>query len=781
MFTTSPSKTARTLCIALLFAGGRLAAEDATRLVTGTLRDAAGRPVAGARVVLDDGTSETRSGASGEYQLEATVGTHRLRVLTSDYVEAARDLEVAADLTGVDFTLAPPYRIQEDVVVRAIRADERAPITATGLDRPDLERQDFGQEMPVLLKQQPSMTFYSDNGTGFGYSYFYLRGIQQTRINMTVDGVPLTDAEDSALYFVDFADFTSSLESLQIQRGVGTSSVGAASFGGSINFASIDLADKPQAEADLGAGSFGSYRASLGLQSGSFGPGLALYARGSYQTTDGFRDNSGVTQRSLFYGARWQGQQTLVRVFGFVGHEETQEAFLAEEPDVLAQNLRANPLSPEERDSFGQRLVRAQVTRFLSAHSSLAVQGYYNGAGGWYRLWDDETAKTQLLQYGLDWRYLGGMVTFQHADHGFAMTLGAHGYDFRSTHTQDVVGGEPNYSNDNIKNEASGFLKLSYDRSRWHLFGDAQLRWARFEYVGSEPLGSIAWTFLNPKLGVRRDLSPVLSAYASVGKASREPARSDMLAGEDNASIDYDLGAVKPERVVDFEGGVDYRTRHLALAGNLYAMEFRNEIALTGELSAIGLPLRRNVDRSYRRGLELDARWQPGARWRLTGNANLSHNRIDTWPQSYDVYDAAGNYVGSQVLVSKDVSPLLTPTFTLNLGGEWTPRESLGLGLAFRHVASSFLDNTDQPDLKTPAVTTLDLTGRVSFGRWVRHVRPQLRIWVTNLLDDRHLYVSGYSYLFFTEDAHGGLIPGGTAYYYPQATRGVFARLEFGF
>src|SRR5262249_51546551 len=158
----------------------------------------------------------------------------------------------------------------------------------------------------------PSVTQYADSGSGAGYAYIYLRGIQSTRLNMTLDGVPLNDGEDSAVYFVDFGNFADSLESIQIQRGVGTSTVGAASYGGSINFASVDLRGARQLEAELGTGSFASNRASLGYQTGNLGPGLAFYARGSYQETDGFREHAGVTQRSLFFGGSHQDEQSFL-------------------------------------------------------------------------------------------------------------------------------------------------------------------------------------------------------------------------------------------------------------------------------------------------------------------------------------------------------------------------------------------------------------------------------------------------------------------------------------
>jgi iron complex outermembrane receptor protein len=191
-----------------------------------------------------------------------------------------------------------------------------------------------------------------------------------------------------------------------------------------------------------------------------------------------------------------------------------------------------------------------------------------------------------------------------------------------------VVDGTREYANSGFKNELSGFAKLGWDRGRWHLYGDAQVRSARFRYEGDLPIGSVDWTFFNPKLGARFDLGSGLSVYASVGRTAREPARADMFSGQDNPTIVYDLEAVRPESVVDFEAGLDYRRPGLTLLADVYAMEFRNEIALTGELSEIGLPLRRNVDRSHRRGLELDATWQAVPKLRLTAAANVSFNRI---------------------------------------------------------------------------------------------------------------------------------------------------------
>ncbi len=642
-------------------------------------------------------------------------------------------------------------------------------MTKKDIDRSEIEREYHGQEMPALLEHTPSITQYSETGSGAGYNYLYLRGIQQTRINMTLDGVPLSEPEDYGLYFVDFGDFASNVQSLQIQRGVGTSTVGAASYGGSINFASADLQDRRQLLGTLGVGSFDSSRGSLAFQSGRVGPGLAFYARASYLDTDGFREHSGVIQRSVFYGATRQGDRSFFKVFGFSGREKTQLAFLAVDPDTLAKDMRANPMDPAERDRFGQDFLQAQFTRALGSFSSLAVQGYY-------------PARTALLQYELDWHFVGGLVTFKHTSGRFNLTAGTHLNDFTSEHGQRETGAASrNYTNHGHKNEANVFAKLGYDVGAWHLYGDAQLRYSRFRYEGDLDLGSVDWTFFNPKLGARFDLTPALGIYASAGKATREPARGDMLAGEDNPTLRYDLAAVRPERVWDFEGGLDYRTGTLSLQANAYAMEFRNEIALTGELSAIGLPLRRNVDRSHRRGLELDASWQAAPSLRVHGNATLSRSRIRTWRQFYDVYDEAGNYLESVSQDHRDVRPLLTPAFVGNLGAEWTPVKGLALSASGRYVAKAHLDNTNDETTTTPGFFDLDAVLSVDFGRFVKVGHPRLRVQMNNVLDNSRIFASGYSYLYFTRTANGAETLTGTPYYYPLATRAVFVGLDLKF
>jgi iron complex outermembrane receptor protein len=763
--------------LAATSAAGPAAPPTAAIEVSGVVHDADGRPVAKAAVSL--GGERAVADERGAWMLRVRSGRSTIEVVAPGFETFRRELNVGPALGLVDVTLTPPLHLREDVVVQAVRADERTPVTKTNVSRETIELENRGQEMPFLLGTTPAVTYQSDTGLAAGYAYFTIRGIGETRLNVTLDGVPLQDPEDQALYFSNFGDFASVVDSIQIQRGVGTSSVGSASYGGSVNFASVNPSDRPGLSAQLGGGSWGTGRATVGLDSGRFGGGWALYGRLSGQTTDGFREHSGVDQGTVYYGATRQDARSLFKVFGFSGRERTQLAYLATEEDVLATDLRHNDLSPEETDRFGQDFAQAQYTRLLGTATTLAAQAYYNGAQGWFRIWDAD--HESLQQYSIDGHFVGLVLSATHHRGRLGLNWGAHANDFTRDHFMDVVGGARAYLNTGLKNEYNTFLKATWDARRTELWADAQVRHARFEYRGDQPLGSVSWTFFNPRAGLRLLPSPSFSVYASIGRMSREPARSDMLDGEDNASVPYDLHAVAPERVVDVEAGVELRRPTFTGRASVYAMEFQDEIALSGELSEIGLPVRRNAGRSHRRGVELDLAWTPSPRWRLAGNASLSRNRIESWTQYYDVYDEAGDWIDSVAEVHHDVPPLLTPEVILNGSVEWKPSADLGLIASGRFVDEAQLDNTGSPDYRTPSWFSLDAQATLSLRRLVRRGEPRIRVQATNLLDDRRLYASGYSYQYLVQDPAGGETLLGTRYYYPLATRSVFVTLDVRF
>jgi iron complex outermembrane receptor protein len=722
----------------------------------GVVRSVDGHPVANAGVEVNGQRSTTD--AEGRFAIEVAPGTYTVVVTRSGFQPVAMQAG-----TDSDFVIRLRPGLAESIVVSGIRAEAKTPVTKSDVERSTIERDYYGQDIPLLLRDTPSIDTYAEAGVGgSGYSYITLRGISPTRINFTLDGVPLADSEDMTTYFADFPDLARSLQSIQVQRGVGTSTVGSPSFGGSINLESIVPSQERSTSAEIGFGSFGTKTATIGYQSGALPGGYAFYTRLSADQSNGFRESSGYRAHNLFVSASKQNEDSQLRLTGFTAHEWTQQSFLAVDTDTLKQNLRANPFGPNDRDSFGYDLGQLQYLRALSPSTNMTASAYYQRGYGWYRLGTD--------RYGLDGLLLGSLVTLSTMRGPWTANYGVHINSFRREHTLDEVGGARAYFNYGTKSEANAFAKFSYDDVRWHLYSDTQLRTADFRYHGDVKIDPIRWTFFNPKLGARYDLSPTTGVYASAGLSRREPARSDLFGGEDNASLPYDLHAVRPERLVDFESGWDYRSASSSIHANVYAMEFRNEIASTGELSPIGALLRRNVDRSYRRGVEVEYSWQALQHLKLRGNANLSRNRIHTWTQFYDVYDAAGNITGSEPITFHDVNPVLTPSIIVNQTIELAPSSKTTFGLTARHVGRSYLDNTNNRSFIAPAFSTIDANGAFA----IRH-DISIRVQVNNLLNNKRVFPSGYSYLFLTPQR----TIEGVSYYYPQATRNASVMVDF--
>ena len=754
------------------------AADPPAYLVEGAVVDRNGVPVQAASVTVDGRLVATTTD-EGRFSVELRLGDRFIEVSHPTHQTLSRRLAVDGPVSGLKFELMPVTSVTESITVSGIRAGDDIPVTRRNIDREEIETLSFGQDIPAMLQYTPSTTWYSDSGMGSNYSYFSLRGIQQSRINMTYDGAPLNDPAEHAVYFNNFNDFANEVGSIQIQRGVGTSTVGAPAYGGSVNFASMPFAESNGGDARAVFGSYGTKRASLGYESGVLDSGVAVAGRVSYSDTDGYRENSGSEHTTIFLNVGWEGERSRLKFVSFTGRAESQLAFLAVDPETLSVNPRFNPLTEQDRDNFAQGLAQLQYSRVLGEKTVLNASVYYNGADGWFQLWDDPVAQNELLRFGIDQSFVGSMVSATWDTDRLTATVGGHFNDFRGDHTLDDEA-QQIYLNTGFKQTANLFGKADYKLGKWLAYGDVQLRWAEFSYEGQVDLGSVAWTFVDPRVGFRRSFSRNLSLYASIGRAQREPTRLDLLLGEDDATVEHDLEAVRPEEVVDFEAGINLNTSRVGLQANVYAMEFTDEIALTGELSEVGLPLRRNVDDSFRRGVEIDLRWMVSDQWTILHSSNFSYNRIREWTQFYDVYDTQGNWIDSQPITHRNVQPLLTPEAVLNLGAEWSLRE-MRIALMGRYVGDSHLDNTGSDDFIAPAYANLDLLASFGLGQWWSAARPRLTLYANNLLDDLEQYPSGYSYQFIVRDPSGAESIDGTPFYYPLAGRNLMLKLAFDF
>jgi len=648
----------------------------------------------------------------------------------------------------------------ETFVVRAVRAGGAAATSQTLLDRKTIERTYAGQDAPLALLGATGITAASDAGTFSGYSSIRLRGVDQTRLSISIDGVPLNDPEDQVLYFSNVPDFMNSMHSVRVQRGVGSSAFGTAAFAGSLDFESLPLLATPKfRELQVTGGSWGTRRTSLEAASGPVGAAgrLAAYARLSAQETDGFREHSGNRAASGFVSIGWFGDRDALKFTGFAGRSRMQLAYYAPSEAELAVNPRANPMGEDERDNFRQEMLSLQYTRVLRPGLTLTTTGYRNSAGGWY---DVNVGDPTLWRFNLDHVWYGALSTLQWAGERSTLTAGAHVSDYARDHFLNVTPdyGSRVYDNTGHKQEQSAFVKGTWTLGRvdWH--ADVQLRRAAFRYDASagttfgEP--SVDWLFLNPKVGVTWRVRPAVELFAALGQASREPTRSDMFAGADDlddaaAAELLPLTRVKPERLTDLELGARARRGRLQASVNAFAMQFRNEIAAIGQVAVTGSQIRKNVPRSSRVGVEAELGWQAHETLLLTGNATLMRARLAEYTDE------------ASATTFRDVPPVLTPALIANAQAAWAPRRDLELSLSARHVAESQLANDGNAALVTPAFTLADLGAAYSLRG------TTLRLQVQNLFDAT-AYAAGYT-------------DGSVRYFFPVAARTVMATVSLRF
>ena len=647
-------------------------------------------------------------------------------------------------------------RSLEALTISAIRARNEAPISTTEIAAPQIERRSFGQDIPILLQGTPSLTSYAETGSYWGYSYMRLRGIDQSRINLSLDGIPLNDPEDQVLYFADFPDLANSIHTIQVQRGVGTSAPGTASYGGSINFQTEPLdASERSAEFQLQGGSFGSARGSAEYSSGVTTGRFAVSARLSALQSDGYRHSSGMEGRSAFLAAGYLGEKNVVKLTALAGLFSDTLAYVGATPAELGLDRRHNPLRPDEVDRFGEQVVALSYSRTLQQGSSLAATIYRISASGAYDVCISNCDQPvgDLWNFNLDFAWYGATAVWS-ADAGpVRLSIGANGNTYARDHhayarpTMDV----PLYRNTGHKDDASAFAKMAYDMGPVTLFADVQGRHARFGYSpdvnAAIPAASIDWTFLNPKIGATLRTGRATEWYVSYGVNNREPARSDMLGGFDNLDTSNvafvgALGRVRPERASDVELGARWRGPWWAVHANGFLMDFRNEILPVGRLTYIGTPLRANVGSSWRRGIETDVTLLPRPWIELGLAMTAMRGQIAEFTD-----EEAG-------ITYRDVEPLLTPRLTSAQRVVLRPTPALTIAAMGILNSRSQLDNTGNSALTLPG----DFIGNLT-AEWTRSAYA-LSLHLNNVTN--------------TDRFAGGHVSFGEARYYVLPPRNVF-------
>ncbi len=650
---------------------------------------------------------------------------------------------VSAQTDTIVLGRVPDTILLKETVVKAYKADRQMPVTFKNIGKPEIDRLNVGQEPSRMFSFAPAINSYSDAGNYQGYSYFRLRGIDQARINMTLDGIPLNEPEDQGAYFSNYPDFLNSVQSLQIQRGVGTSTNGVASYAGSINFSSPELMDEQYTELGINYGSYNTCRL-YGEFQRRIQKDKAIYARISHISSDGYKYHSGNRSNSAFLSSSWYKNKQTFRFTGFAGNQKNELAWIGVPMDSLKKNGRINGNS-DENDSFFQSLASIQHTYTLSNHIRISSVVYYNYLKGNYDFDLNNflglPLNEEMYNYAFEHHFTGFFSNLQVFTGRVKFYSGIHFNAFNRIHTGSEKTIGELYQNTGYKNEFSVFAKLNYKLGMFYLFADLQYRHATFDYKGTVDLNALAWDFVNPKIGLNYFLGAGTNIYYSFGTNGREPTRNDIFNGEDDLLADS-LGNpmysnVLPERVFNHEIGIKAQHSKWYLFANLYRMGFTHEIVLNGQFGPNGLPLHSNVAKSSRNGVEIDFGYRILSVLKYSTNISCSYNRI----------------------IEEEISiePVLTPAFIWNHEIIFH-KKRVEFALSGKYQSSSYIDFENSTKLPSFLETNM------RFAYSLKKISITLGV---NNLTNAEILTNGYMGI------------DGTPLYFIQAPRNYFMALTW--
>ncbi len=800
------------LLVLLFIITGPLSAQT----VTGRVVDAeTGEPLSGANIVQTDTDNGVAAAADGSFSLVLAEGAPRK--LTVSFVGyAAKTVDVADRQRDLQLRLQPKSIMSNEIFVQALRVDEATPMAYENISREDINRINLGQDVPYLVSSTPSVTTTSDAGTGIGYTGLRIRGVDQARINVTINGIPLNDAESHGVFWVDLPDLASSVENIQIQRGVGTSTNGAAAFGATMNLQTSEMRPEPYGEVNVGAGSFNTRKMNVMVGSGLMDNGWQVEGRLSKINSDGYIDRAFSDLKSFYLSGAHHGDRSLLRADVFSGRETTYQAWYGVPESMLETDRTYNPAGQEkpgepydnQTDNYQQDYYQLHYSYELADNWTANASLHYTYGRGYYeeykadealseygmgpiQLQNDTIAESDLVRrLWLDNHFYGTVFSTQYRQEDrFTLTFGGGYNEYDGKHFGEVVWAEfagttdtekRYYDNDAFKTDGNLYSKLQYFfTDKLSGFVDLQLRRITYDFLGKDkqqaPGGgqqivnveqTDKLTFFNPKAGlVYRQGDHRLFASFSVG--NKEPTRDEYVNSTPENQPSH-------ETLYDWEAGYKAEFERFFAAVNLYFMDYRNQLIPTGELNDVGSAIRQNVPDSYRAGIELQAgvRIMPDLEW--SGNATFSRNKIERYSQYTDVYDASFNFLGQLKTVYENTDISYSPSFIGNSKLRYTPGAFMA-EISTKYVSRQYLDNTQTLSRSIDPYFVNDLRLGYSFTSIPVLSGLEATLHVNNIFNEKY-ETNGYTFGFLAggEEQHFN-------YYYPQAERNFLLQLSFKF
>jgi len=663
----------------------------------------------------------------------------------------------------------------DEVLVKAVRVQPNAPITHSNLTKKDIRKRNLGQDIPVLLNYLPSVVSSSDAGAGIGYTYLRVRGSDATRVNVTINGIPYNDAESQGTFWVNLGDFASSVESLQLQRGVGTSTNGSGAFGASLNILTDGISENAGGEIANSFGSFGTRKHSIKFTTGLLNDHFEFAGRLSKIYSDGYVDRAFTDLKSYYLQGNYVDKNTIVKAITFGGKEKTYQAWYGLSKDQLEEDRTQNPYTYDnETDNYWQDHYQLHWIETLNANWSTNIGLNYTRGKGYFEQFKDGRSAADynnlinedsdvVVRRWLDNHFYVANANVTYKKNSLELITGISYSDYTNDHYGEIIWGSDLASGTNIrdryylsisdKSDFSIFSKATFRMSeKLQAFLDIQGRFVNYTTTGltsdRAPIDiDERFDFFNPKLGFTYTLNPGNSLYVSYARANKEPNRNDF---ESNA-VD-----VQHEELNDFELGWRHESDRLRLNANVYYMQYNNQLVLTGALDNVGEYLRENVDKSYRLGLELDASIVLIEQLSLISNFALSKNKIQDLTINRD--DAVQNLNDTNIAFSPD----LITTHAL----EYAPNTKFRAALIGKYVGEQYLSNTDTEASKLDSYFVTDFN--FTYTLPVNNVFDSIVFtgMVNNLFDLKYVD-RGYTYL----DTWSGPTAIEIQGYYPQATR----------
>ena len=775
-----------------LFLFASILANAQTFTLNGKVVNENNESLAGATVLVKESNKGTSTDFDGKFRVNLPKGTSTIQVSFVGYKTVSKEISLTKN-DAIEFVLFPNATVLEEVLVAAVRVQSDAPIAHSNLTKKEIAKRNLGQDIPVLLNYLPSVISSSDAGAGVGYTYIRVRGSDASRVNVTINGIPYNDAESQGTFWVNLGDFASSTQSLQLQRGVGTSTNGSGAFGASLNILTDAISEKAGGEIANSFGSYGTRKHTVKFTTGKVNKHFEFAGRLSNIYSDGYVDRASTDLKSYFFQGSYTDDNTLIKAITFGGTEKTYQAWYGLDATQLEQDRKQNPYTYDnETDNYKQDHYQLHWDEKLNENWSTNIGINYTRGKGYFEQFKADSGISKyneiVEQTGVDsWGTpVTDAIVRRWLDNHFYVFNGNTTYkkekleivsgfsysNYKGDHFGEVIWAkqfaptanirDQYYFSDASKKDFSVFSKATFKISeKLKTFVDIQGRFVNYKTNGltadRNPLNiEEKFSFFNPKLGFTYSINKKNSLYISYAKANKEPNRDDYKNGKE----------VKLESLDDYEFGWRLKNNTVELNTNLYYMAYNNQLIQTGGLNDVGEYLRENVKDSYRFGLEIDANIKLSSQFSVNQNLTLSSNKIKDFILNRE--GTVTNIGTTNIAFSPDI-----------IAGNaivYKPTDYFQLSFLSKFVGDQYLSNTNTKESKLENYFISDLNFVYEIKTAAIFKSITISGVVNNIFNKRYVD-RGYTYLNTWTGPTSFEVQG----FYPQATRNflIGATLKF--